>query len=262
MYKYAFCKQMIETKGSWLLQPWINLGAKIYDTIDQVPKDHILISVHFPPWRSPYKDWIAQGRKHIEIDYGYWGNNIPRRDTRRVTFGGGHNLKMKSTPYSRIATLDPSVEEWKHNRGDHLLIIEPHPAIVYERTGQSIDEWHKKIKQAVAGFWQGPVKIRRKSGGKNPGRWPSYLEDLKISHAVLGERTMACVEAVILGWPAYTIDFSAVSLLMGTDITKIQNPEFPDRTAWLNHIAWSQFSQQEFTSGKVAELVEIYQINS
>ena len=252
---------MIDAKGSWLLQPWIRLGAKIYPTIEEVPEDHILISVHFPPWRSPYKEWIAKERKHIEIDYGYWGINNPRRNTRRVTYGGSHNLNMKVPPYSRLDTFNPHIAPWQNKRGDHLLIIEPQPSIFLERTGCSIIEWHKKIKDSLNDVWDGPIKIRRKSGGKNPGRWPSFLEDLKISHAVLGERTMACVEAVMLGWPAYTVDFSAVSLLMGTNISLISNPDFPDRTSWLDHIAWSQFNQEEFLSGKVAELVEIYQIN-
>lgn len=264
MKNYAFCEQVIENKKQgWILQPWINKGARIYKTIDQVPVDSILISVHHPPWRSPYKEWIAAGRAHIEIDYGYWGINNPRRNTRRVTFGGSHNLNMKSVPYSRIDTLYPKIQDWQKSRGDYLLLIEPQQDIVHERLGIYLGEWKEKLLEKIKPYWSGPVKWRRKSGGKNPGRWPSFIEDLQGCHSVVGERTMACVEAVMLGYPAYTIDYSAVSLLMGSDLNKISNPIYPDRNDWIEHIAWSQFSPEEFSKNSlVADLVEQYQIKN
>lgn len=262
MKKYAFCEQLIENKKQgWILQPWLKKGAIIYRTIDEVPDDVILISIHHPPWRSPYKEWIAQGRKHIEIDYGYWGINNPRRNTRRVTYGGSHNLKMSTPPYSRIDTLIPKVQDWQKTPGEYLLLIEPQQDIVYERLNIPLGLWKEQLLKKIQPCWDGPIKWRRKSGGKNPGRWPSFLEDLQKCHAVVGERTMACVEAVMLGYPAYTTDYSAVSLIMGTDLSSIKAPSYPDRQQWLNHIAWSQFSPEEFDQDTVvADLVELYQI--
>ena len=174
---------------------------------------------------------------------------------------GSHNLNIKPVPHSRLKTLYPKVEEWKKQRGDHLLIIEPQQGIILERTGVSLGDWKVNIEKTVREFWDGPIKFRRKSGGKNPARWPTFLEDLSISHAVIGERTMACVEAVMLGVPAYTVDYSAVSLLMGTDIKQSLNPTYPDRTQWLEHIAWSQFTPEEFANGTfVVDCLEQYQI--
>ena len=264
MKKYAITPELMENKtANRILQPWINAGAKTFDKVEQIPDDYILISYHHPPWRSPYKEWINKGNRHIEIDYGYWGINNPRRNTRRVTFMGSHNLTMKTPPHSRLYTLNPKVEEWKLNRGDELLIIEPQQNIIYERTGIDLGTWKQNMLKQIENIWDGPIKWRRKAGGKKEGRWPSFLEDLKTSHAVIGERTMACVEAVMLGYPAYTIDYSAVSLLMGTDISKIKNPTRPDRSEWLEHIAWSQFLPEEFEQGtKVVELVEEYQMEN
>jgi len=262
MIKYAYCPEVIENKSSnWILQPFIKKGAKQFARVADIPNDYILISCHHPPWRSPYKEWIAKGNKHIEIDYGYWGVNNPRRNTRRVTYMGSHNLNIKPVPHSRLKTLYPKVEEWKKQRGDHLLIIEPQQGIILERTGVSLGDWKVNIEKTVREFWDGPIKFRRKSGGKNPARWPTFLEDLSISHAVIGERTMACVEAVMLGVPAYTVDYSAVSLLMGTNIKQSLNPTYPDRTQWLEHIAWSQFTPEEFANGTfVVDCLEQYQI--
>ena len=264
MKKYAITPELMENKtANRVLQPWIRAGAKMFDRVEQIPNDYILISYHHPPWRSPYKEWIEKGNRHIEIDYGYWGVNNPRRNTRRVTYMGSHNLNIKPVPYSRLKTLHPSIEDWKETRGDTLLIIEPQQNIIFERTGIDLGTWKQNILNKIEPIWNGPIKWRRKAGGKNAGRWPSFLEDLKTSHAVIGERTMACVEAVMLGYPAYTIDFSAVSLLMGQDLNDLNNPILPDRTKWLEHIAWSQFLPEEFEQGtKVVELVEEYQMEN
>lgn len=262
MRKYAICSEIIENKSSnWILQPFIKAGAQTFNKVSDIPNDYILISVHYPPWRSPYKEWIAAGNNHIEIDYGYWGINNPRRNTRRVTYNGSHNVNMKTVPYSRMNTLDPKIENWNTNRGEYLLLIEPQQNIVQERLGIDLGTWKIDLLEKLKTFWNGSIKWRRKAGGKNPGRWPSFLEDLKGCHAVVGERTMACVEAVMLGYPAYTVDFSTVSLLMGTDLTKLNNIEYPDRTEWLEHVAWSQFYPEEFGQGtKVVEMVEQYQM--
>ena len=261
--KYAICPQVRDAaRDAWILLPWVKKGATLFNTVDEIPDDYILVSCLYPPWRSPYKEWIAKGNNHIEIDYGYWGVNNPRRNTRRVTYNGSHNLKLNKVPYYRLDTLNPEIEDWKTNRGDYLLLIEPQPNMLLERTGKPFEVWQTEFLSNLKNYWDGPVKWRRKTGGKRHDRWSTFLNDLAGCHAVLGERTMACVEAVMLGYPAYTTDFSAVSLLMGTDLNAINNPVFPDRTDWLEHIAWSQFSPEEFHDHTlVAELVERYQIN-
>lgn len=262
--KYAISPEVIDNKSSsWILQPFLKVGATTFHQVKDIPNDYILISVHHPPWRSPYKEWISKGNNHIEIDYGYWGLDNPRRVTRRITYNGSHNLNMKSSvPYSRMYTLDqPTIQNWVRNRGTHLLIIEPQEKIVFERTGNFLSEWKDKMLDAVSSFWDGPIKWRRKAGGKKAGRWTSFIEDLQDSHAVIGERTMACVEAVMLGYPAYTTDYSTVSLLMGDDISASVDPTFPDRTQWLEHVAWSQFHPEEFVDGtKVIKILEEYQV--
>ncbi len=260
--KYAICPQVIDSNSSsWILDPWIKAGAKKFNTVDEIPNDYILVTSHFAPWWEPYKSWITKGNNHIEIDYGYWGINNPRRNTRRVTYNGSHNLKINNIPSSRLHTLHPEIQNWKTNRGEYLLLIEPQPTVLFERTGKSLSDWKNEFLLNLRQYWDGPVKWRRKVGGKRPDRWQSFLTDLSGCHAVLGERTMACVEAVMLGYPAYTVDFSAVSIIMGTDLSVINNPVFPDRTNWLEHIAWSQFTPEEFSKGtSVVKMVEEYQI--
>lgn len=260
MKKYAICLETLERGFEWLLLPWERAGATKFDKLSEVPHDFILLSV-WPAFRSPVKEWVAKGRNYIEIDYGYWGHNLPRRNTRRVTYNGSHNTKMKKVPYSRLHTLSPAVQDWKINRGKNLLLIEPHPATFTERTGIEFCNWQPKFTEKIKKIWNGPIKWRRKPGGKNPSRWQTFQDDLAQSHAVIGERTMACCEAIMLGYPAYTVDYTISSLLMGTNLEKVNNIELPDRGQWLEHVAWSQFLPEEFEKGtSVVEMVEQYQM--
>lgn len=261
MIKYAICYECLDKNHSYLARPWISAGAKTFKFIHEVPKDHILISI-WPAFRSPVKEWAASGGSFIEIDYGYWGNNSPRRDTRRVTYNSSHNIRMKPAPWSRINTLSPKIMDWNKRPGEYLLLIEPNGPTLTERTGLNMGEWQRSVLEKINEFWDGPVRWRRKKGGKNQARWPSFLEDLKNCHMVIGERTMACAEAVILGYPAITLDKTITSLVMGDDLGIIKNLIYPDRTQWLEHVAWSQFHYEEFDKGTaVVEMVEHYQIN-
>lgn len=262
MRKYAICLETLERGFEWLVVPWEKAGATKFQKLSQVPNDHILLSV-WPAWRSPVKEWAARGNNYIEIDYGYWGINNPRRNTRRVTYNGSHNLVMNKIPYSRVNSLFPAPGAWKVRPGKYILCIEPNADTYTERTGISMADWKQSLEAKIKQHWYGEIKWRRKVGGKRPDRWPNFLAELSDAQAVVGERTMACAEAVILGYPAYTLDHSVSSLVMGDDFSKIAKPEYPDRTQWLEHIAWSQFHPDEFSDGtKVVELVELYQIKT
>jgi hypothetical protein len=71
--------------------------------------------------------------------------------------------------------------------------------------------------------------------GAKFARFETFREQVVSAHAVVGERTMACVEACLLGVPAYTVDPSMTTLLMG-GIENLAKPVYPDRAAWWEHV--------------------------
>lgn len=265
--KYALLDSIINKKTGWrIVRPWLLKGAIVYKDISQIPRDSIIIST-VQCWDQPIKEWADNGGKFIEIEYGYWGERLPARkpriQTKRVTYCGSHNHIMKTTvPFSRIHTLQtPPIQPWKKTLGTYVLIPEPHPEWLYKRTGVTIQEWQKKMADLITPHWDGEIRWRRKQSGASSSRFDSFKQDVENCYAVVGERTMACVEAVMLGSLAYTIDETAVTPLMGNDLSMLKNPIFPDRTKWLEHIAWSQFHINEFQNGtSVADMVEEYQI--
>ena len=261
MIKYAFAQDMPGEHAKWTLTPWRNKGLTEFKQVADVPSDYVLISSHHPPWREPLRSWIAQGRSYIEIEYGYWGPDTPRRETRRVTYNGHHNLNVRSVPYSRSNLFPyPEHKPWRKSPGEYVLAIQPVEIVLTERTGENMDEFRQRITALISPHWSGPIVWRKKIGAKH-ARFQTFQEQLINAHAVVGERTMACVESCLLGVPAYTVDTSMTTLLMGS-IENLSNPQYPDRAAWWEHICWSQFNRAEFDTSTPADLVEQYQIAS
>jgi hypothetical protein len=258
--KYAYALDCPGEQTKWILTPWRLRGLEIFDTVSQVPDNYILVCPHFCPWWEPLASWIAEGRPWIEIEYGYWGPDTPRRETRRVTYRGHHNMNMRDVPYSRASQfLMPPHRPWRTTPGDYVIGIQPVEEILLQRTGENLAQFRNRLTETIEPFWSGPIQWRKKRGGAKPGRFDSFVDELQHAHAVIGERTMACVESCLLGVPGYTVDASMSSLLVG-GIENLANPVYPDRSAWWEHICWSQFNRAEFETVIPAELVETYQI--
>jgi hypothetical protein len=260
MKKYAFAYDMPGEHAKWTLSPWLQRGLKFFDRVANIPDDYILIATHYAPWWSPLKEYIAEGRPYIEIEYGYWGPDTPRRETRRVTYNGHHNMNMRPVPHSRTH-LFPTPEHypWRTTPGDYIIGIQPVEEILLQRTGENLEQFRIRLAEIVKPYWSGPIHWRKKRGGAKPGRFDSYVEQLKQAHAVIGERTMATVEACLLGVPGFTVDASMSTLLVG-NIENLTTPPRPDRSTWWEHICWSQFNREEFFTTVPADLVEQYQI--
>lgn len=260
--KYAFARDMPGEHAKWTLNPWRKKGLVEFDRVADVPDDYILIATHYAPWWSPLREYIAESRPWIEIEYGYWGPDTPRRETRRVTYNGHHNLNMHTVPYCREHLfISPAHNPWRKTPGEYVLGILPVESVLQERTGENLEQFKARVESIIQIYWAGPIHWRKKRGGAKPDRFSSFVEQLVNAHAVVGERTMACVESCLLGVPAYTIDTSMTTLLMG-NIENLSKPQYPDRTAWWKHICWSQFNRAEFDTSTPADLVEQYQIVS
>jgi hypothetical protein len=257
--KYAHAQDVAGENEKWSLTPWRKKGLTNFATVGSVPDDHVLVVSHFAPWWSPLKQYIAEGRPYIEIEYGYWGPDTPRRQTARVTYNGHHNMIMRPVPYSRANLFPaPQQQSWRTSPGQYVLVIQPVEEILQQRTGETLKQFRARMTDAVAPYWSGEIRWRKKVGAKL-SRFETFQQQLLGAHAVVGERTMACVEACLSGVPAYTVDPSMTTLLMG-GIENLARPQCPDRRDWWEHICWSQFHRAEFETTTPADLVEQYQI--
>jgi hypothetical protein len=254
--KYAISREMMgKSFSTWTVQPWKLMGLTVYDTVSQVPDNEILISSHVPPWQDPLRQYIKEGRPWIEIDYAYWGD---RNSTRRVTYNGHHNLKMNVRPFSRSHLFTtPQIQDWRtESTKEYVLGILPHEEMLKQRTGEDLSDFKTRLGTVINQYWDGPIIWKKKKGKQ---KFESLTAQIQNAYAVVGERTMACVQSCLLGTPSYTVDDSMTTLLMG-GIENLKTLSYPDRNDWWEHICWSQFTDEEFTSISPAELTEQYQI--
>jgi hypothetical protein len=119
--KYAISREMMgKSFSTWTVKPWKLMGLKEYDTTVQIPDDAILIASHYAPWWSPLKEYIAEGRPWIEIDYSYWGT---KNTVRRVTYNGHHNLRINDRPFSRSHLFaTPQQQNWKNDSSNEFVL--------------------------------------------------------------------------------------------------------------------------------------------
>lgn len=241
--------------SSWTVEPWKLIGLQEYETLSQVPDDAILIASHYAPWWSPLREWIAEGRPWIEIDYSYWGD---KNTARRVTYNGHHNLQIDDRPFSRSHLFSiPQVQDWRFNSpNEYVLGILPIESLLLQRTGENLEEFKIRLSKQISQYWDGPIRWRKKVG---KSKFYTLQQEVKTAYAVVGERTMACVQACLLGTPAFTVDHSMTTLLMG-GIKNLKTISYPDRQGWWEHICWSQFHVKEFATTAPAKLTEYYQI--
>lgn len=257
--KYAWSPEIKGSFESWSLAPWRRLGLEVYHYLQEIPEDRILLVSHFAPWWEPLRSWIAAGRPWIEIEYGYWGPDTKWRETRRVTYRGHHNLTMKLPPWTRAQEFpEPAQRPWRDSGGDFVLIVMPVAEILTQRTGEHIAEWQARMEHEVRKYWTGPIAWREKTGSRRT-RFAHFAQQIQNAYAVVGERTMAATEACLLGVPGFTVDPTMSSLLMGS-IENLAASLRPDRTAWWEHVCWSQFHVREFQTDAPARLTELYQI--
>jgi hypothetical protein len=137
-----------------------------------------------------------------------------------------------------------------------VLGILPIESLLLQRTGETLQEFKIRLSEQISQYWDGPIRWRHKMGKE---LFTSLSRDITNAYAVVGERTMACVQACLLGTPAFTVDNSMTTLLMG-GIENLKTVSYPDRHEWWEHISWSQFHVNEFTTTTPAELTEQYQI--
>jgi hypothetical protein len=53
------------------------------------------------------------------------------------------------------------------------------------------------------------------------------------------------------------VDKSSAAVLVGkTDLKEIEKPVYPNRTMWLNSLAYSQFSEAELVDGTLWKLLD------
>ena len=134
---------------------------------------------------------------------------------------------------------------WRRH-GKHIVIAAP--TRTYSRFHQC-ESWIADTIDTLARNTDRQLVIRDKESKR------SLQSDLDGAHALVTHASIAAVESVILGCPVFVHPDSAAALVGQTDLTKIESPVYPERQAWCNSLAYSQWNERELVDGTLWKMI-------
>ena len=191
----------------------------------------------------------------IFIHRGYLGNHLyKRRKWWRCSVNGFANTKLMSVPYSRWNLLNLERHPWKVKKIKKVLIA---PSKMTSNIwSPGVNDWTNSMLSQFSGA---EVRIRLK--GPKPGiRWSTLWEELDWADLVVSQASAITAEAFWYGKKVISF-FPCPTWAAGIESTldNWQDPAEPSgRDYWHEHLAWCQFTNEEWRTGESFELIEKY----
>lgn len=235
------------------------IGSKVggvirgdFDALANLPQELTPVVGCTPELRPLIDEWTKAKRPWAYWDRGYarrvFATWLPRGEnggyyrfhTNRFQMG-----EIKDVPADRWKALRTPLTPWRKN-GRHIVLAAPTPT--YERF-HGIAGWTDKTLRELARITDRQIVVRDKES-KRP-----LQADLDGAHCLVAHGSNAAVEAVILGCPVVVDRSSAAALVGITDLSKIANPVYPDREAWVRSLSYCQFNERELIDGTLWKLI-------
>lgn len=190
----------------------------------------------------------AQGLHHFYIDHAYFdrGHGKSYRISRNAYEAG----PVRNAPGDRFLTLDVTIEPWRKS-GRSIIVC---PPTDFYAAAHNCPNWLEETLTKLKMETDRPIIIRTKpEPGKPFVPLPTALEN---AHALVTHSSNVAIEAVCLGTPVFVAPTSAAAPVGQTDLGLIETPRYPKREGWLWHLAYSQFTLEEFQSGEAWKIMQ------
>ena len=190
------------------------------------------------------------GRTYYTIDTGYFGN-VKNKYLHRITKNGlQYTGAIKERPNDRARQFGYRYK--KFQPGSKILVCPPSVKVM-EVWGENLEEWVARTVAELKKFTDREIEIRLKPSRTDRISTNTIQEALAQDvHCLVTYNSIAAVEALMEGKPALVLGNNAASVIAETDIASIDSPRVPDRAtmeAFMNNLAYCQFTTQEMKSG-------------
>jgi len=158
-----------------------------------------------------------------------------------------HN-EIVDRPSDRWNKLDYPIENRK--QGKHILLVTPSekPCKFYHINKK---EWLENTISQIKKYTDRPIIIRDKA--PRPQRIiKTIFDDLINCHALVTYQSIAAIESVLYGVPAFTLAPTAADPVCDKDLSLIETPTVQDKDKiykWACHLAYGQFHINELKDG-------------
>ena len=188
------------------------------------------------------------------MDSGYVGNYKSKFNPNgwklwhRIVKNDVQHRDIIDRPDDRWKRLDYPIESRK--QGKHILLVTPSekPCKFY---GINKDTWIKDTVVEIKKYTDRPIVIRDKAP-RQQRITKTIFEDLNDCYALVTYQSIAAVESVLYGVPAFTLAPTAADPVCDKDLSLIEHPTVQDKDKiykWACHLAYGQFHIDEFKNG-------------
>lgn len=224
--------------------------------------------------RNLIKNCWDTGRTFYFMDTGYFANYATisnpkgvKRWHRIVKNNLQHLGPVEERPSDRWERLQkefPTLEwkGWKKN-GRNILLVTPSekPCKFY---GIELDTWLEDTIRTIKQFTDRPIIVRKKTKFRIERVMTSHIYKQFIDDdifALVTYNSIAASEAIAFGIPAFTLAPNAASSLALNDLSKIENPYYPDSDLvhkWACYLSYGQFNNEELANGNAWRILSEY----
>lgn len=230
-----------------------NFRRQIIDTLQQQGTPVVFVDSNILHYARPEHEWHRYSLNSVYPDTGTYFFSDQLDQGKWATYSAWHQ-----------APLQP----WRQT-GGHIVIFCQRPR-GWNMLGQNQDAWLNNMVEQIRAHTDRPIMIRMHPGDGNRfeaiqriqrrygqtvsiSNHNNIREALKDCWCAVGYNSTPNVVAAIEGIPVYLQDplHSWAKDICFTDLSLIDNPPLPDRSAWINKIANIHWSNQEVRSGQL-----------
>lgn len=254
---------------SWLLKNGAKLVTK-FDTIKNPKryKDAIFV-IRGIKHRKIIQSLIENEIDYYYIDTGYFGNDI-RKVWHRVVPNSLHHHKLIQRPSDRLDLIlkyisdnynygkKDVIKKWKKT-GNNILLCPP-SAKSMKFYKKDLKTWTKETISTLEKYTDRSIVLREKPPSRTIRINTNTMSDALNNDifALVTYNSIAAVEAVMHGIPAFTLCENAAMPVSCATLKRINKPFYPsleERWNWLNNLSYGQFSMNELTEGDAWRII-------
>jgi hypothetical protein len=208
-----------------------------------------------------------RGDDYYFIETGYLGNyrcdnNLTGRKVyHRIVKNAMQHSTIMDVPddrWQKLVQFNPNLkyQGWKPT-GSKILVVLPTEK-PFQYYGHSREKWIQNVEKTIKKYSDREIVWRAKASRGERTNDTIYAALDNDIYALVTYNSIATVEAIQHGIPAFGLAPTAADPVCCNDLTQIENPVMPDEDIiykWLCSIAYSQFSLDEILTGQAWKMV-------
>jgi hypothetical protein len=167
-------------------------------------------------------------------------------------------MDVPSDRWNQLVNFNPTLayNGWRNTGSKILIVLSTNKPFQY--FGGNRDSWLKTVLATLKKHTDREIVIREKASRGERTNDTIYEALDNDIYALVTYNSIAAVEAIQHGIPAFALAPTAADPVGNKDLTQIETPNRPDEDLiqrWLHSIAYSQFSLDEIITGDAWRMV-------